>query len=484
MAIKRCIAPSVLFLEILLGASLLCSQEPEFPIYDLRPYLQSLTTTSVLIASQSKEMLVARLEYGPTSAMELKLEDPAPAHDHLFRLEGLEPGTKYYYKVAHGDEVVASEASFRTLPPPGSEVTVAVIGDSGSGTKEQLAIAGLMEEFAPDLLVHAGDIVYELDLPDLFYERFFSVYQQMLLSTCIYPTLGNHDCFLPPDYWLYVFHLPANNPANDESYYSFDAGDAHFATVNSCSGDVAEVERAWLAADMRSTARRWKIVFFHHPPYSDAQHQGDSHVRAQLVPLLEELGVDLVLCGHEHVYERTYPVLRGVIRDGYQDPDYISPRGVLYVVSGGGGGELYDFSPSPEVGLSAVFHSKHHYVALRVTADEIQGKAIGLDRSVLDAFSIRKGPSRPMVRFIRGDANQDGKFVLADCVAILEYLFSVRIPPCLAACDVDASGTLEITDAIHALNFLFRGGPAPTAPFPECGSAAIADDTGCIKACQ
>ena len=476
---------SVLFVATALSVASGLAQDAEpFPLYNLRPYLQSLTSTSVLIVSQSKDKAVAKLEYGLTDKLGTKLIEAEPANDHLFKLEGLEPNTRYFYRVTHIDVTTYPKRSFRTLPDPGGELSLVVIGDSGTASEEQIGISDLMLGYSPQLFLHTGDMVYPYGAPSYYYQKFFKIYPELLAGTCIYPTLGNHDCFVSPDYWLTAFHLPANNPSEDESYYSFDAGDAHFVCLNSCEEDVPRDQLDWLDVDLEATNRKWKIVYFHHPPYSDAIHNGVDVVRAQVVPVFEKHHVDLVLCGHDHVYERTYPVFRSEIRSGYQNPDFVSPGGTIYVVSGGGGAGLYDFIGSPELYLNAFFESVHHFLSIRITPDRIECMAIDTKGQAIDGFSIRKdGEARPF-RFIRGDVDEDSTVNLTDAVTILNVLFTGADPHCKAACDVDGSQSVSITDAVLLLSFLFQGGPAPAAPFPECGAAVDAETTGCRRACN
>ncbi|MBI4605969.1 MAG: metallophosphoesterase [Planctomycetes bacterium] len=454
-----------------------------FPYYNHEPYLQSLTSTSVLIVSQSKLEVVARLQYGLESFSENRIEEESPRYDHLFRLEGLKPDTLYHYRVTHIDQTAFARSTFRTLPEPGSELTVAASGDAGTLSDEQLAIAGLLEKLAPRLLLITGDLVYPYGSPRNYHEKFFEVYEDLLRGTCVYPSLGNHDCWLSPDYWLYAFHTPANNPAGTDAYYSFDAGDAHFVALNTCEGEVPEEQVAWLDQDLAAAQRGWKIVFFHHAPYSNAIHGGTVPVRDAVVPVFERRGVDLVLSGHDHVYERSYPILGGMMRDAFQDPDYVAPRGIIYVVTGGGGAGLYDYFPSPEAHLSAFFRSEHHYVKLRIAPGEIEGTAVSVEGKTLDRFTIRKRGEGASLRFLRGDANEDRDLNLTDGVVVLNYLFTGAPPPCLAASDFDASGTVTISDPIQTFNFLFTGGRPPAPPYPDCGGGAEAPDVGCKGPC-
>jgi hypothetical protein len=471
-----------LILAVLVALPAAAAAAADFPLYNRRPYIQSLTSTSVIIVSQSKIRVAATLFHGLDTSLGTAVDEETPTNDHVFRLEGLLPATTYYYRVRHGG-LVYPIASFRTLPEPGSEVTVAAIGDSGALTREQLAIADLLLERRPDLLLHTGDVVYPYGAPSHYQRKFIGVYAELIASTCFYPTLGNHDCMDSPDYWLYMFHTPANNHGADESYYSFDAGDAHFIALNTCTGEVPEAQLEWLDADLTFTDRAWKIVFFHHAPYSNGAHGGTIEVRDAVVPIFERHGVDLVLSGHDHVYERSYPIREGSTRGGYQDPHYTSPGGTLYVVTGGGGNRLYDWNQTADAHLSAVFLEKHHLLSLRITASEIEGTAIGLEGEAIDRFTLRKGEERPIFRFIRGDSNEDGAVTVADAVSSLGSLFLGVAGTCAAGSDADASGDVSIADPITVLNHLFLGGAPPPYPYPECGEDPAASDAGCTRPC-
>lgn len=459
------------------------ADEEPLPLYNLRPYLQQLTSSSVLILVESKESAIGRLDYGPTEDLGTTLREESPRNDHVFQLEGLEPGTRYYYRVRLEGDTSYPRASFRTLEGPGGEVVLAVIGDSGSLSDQQLAVAAELEALAPDLLLHTGDMAYPYGAPSHYYKKFFKVYERFLGSTCIYPVLGNHDCQVDTRYWLHAFDLPANNPQREETYYSYDAGDAHFTAVNSCDEELAAAQLEWLREDLANTQQRWKIVYFHHPPYSNGPHNGVDTIEAQVVSVLEEHHVDLVLNGHEHVYERTHPVLQGRIVDAFESPRYVSPRGPIYLVTGGGGASLYPFLPSPQIHLNAVFDSIHHYVKIRIRPGSLEVEAIGLDEVLVDRFSIEKEGIPPALNFLRGDTNEDGTVNLTDSVALLGFLFAGEPPPCLAASDVNATRSLDISDAVHLLNHLFQGGPPPAEPFPVCGLDPAANTDGCRAPC-
>jgi tetratricopeptide (TPR) repeat protein len=143
-------------------------------------------------------------------------------------------------------------------------------------------------------------------------------------SVPLYPVLGNHEhhARLYFDY----FSLPGN-----ESWYSFNFGNAHFVVLDSDVDQLSDggEQLAWLEDDLAASAATWKFVNFHHPPFSagGAYHASDRLVRKNILhPIFERHGVDMVICGHDHNYERTKPI--GTNRSGHA---------VTYVVAGNGG---------------------------------------------------------------------------------------------------------------------------------------------------
>lgn len=451
------------------------------PSYDRLPYLQSLTTSDVIVVSQSEQELSARLEYSRDGELIDALEDPSPGHDHVFHLDGLDPDTVYTYKMFHG-EVPFEPSSFRTLPGREGVIRAAVFGDTGLGTEAQRAIASLIEQENVPILIHTGDMAYPLGAPAYYQTNFFKVYESFLGRTCIYPALGNHDCFLSPRYWLDMFHLPASNSLDDESYYSFELGAAHVTVINVCYYDIGEEQLQWIDEDLTQTDAPWKICVLHVPPYSNGAHGGDYTMRQQLVPILEKHQVDLVLQGHEHAYERTYPVREAAVESAQQDPRYTRPGGTIYVITGGGGASLYSFVPTEYVDLSRIFVSLHHYLRLEISPAMIRVEAVNLLGEVFDEFSVSKDGERAPTRFLRGDANNSGSIGLSDAVVILSYLFLGDRAPCLPACDVNRDEELNIVDPVSLLNYLFHGGPPPPPPYPECDIDPEVS-TGCLGLC-
>jgi len=288
--------------------------------------------------------------------------------------------------------------AFRTAPPTGaaSDVRVLLFGDSGWGGPEQIELARLMRREEWDLSIHVGDIAYDHGSESELTERHFRVYAPLFASTPFYPAVGNHDVRAdggrPYDA---AFLWPAPFPG--VRYYEFRWGRIQFVSVDTSSGtdDVSQLRQGsgrqmdWLEEVLRGSAADasvdWIIVFQHHPLYSHAfgisGHELDADLRKRLLPLYERYGVDLVAAGHDHHYERTWP-----IRAGHRVEDGCGP---VHVLTGGGGASRYarDITETP---LVATAQRVYEYVDLDVTADRIRGRTLDRDGQVVDEFTVRR----------------------------------------------------------------------------------------------
>ena len=168
-----------------------------------------------------------------------------------------------------------------------------------------------------------GDNAYERGMDDEYQYAVFDMYPELLRGTVLWPTIGNHDtaqattvpATLP---YLQIFSLPAAAEAGGvasgtEKYYSFDYGNIHFVCLDSMTSDRSPggPMATWLQNDLAATQQQWVVAFWHHPPYSKGSHNSDTEtqlveMRQNFLPILEAGGVDLVLAGHSHSYERSY----------------------------------------------------------------------------------------------------------------------------------------------------------------------------------
>lgn len=340
------------------------------------PYLQSVTVTSAIVIWRTDVPGSSRVDYDVgefTGSIDL----PDPTTEHTITLTDLITGTEVVYRVST-DGVELASGSFRTSPGPDQPFSFAVIGDSGTGSKEQYAVADQMVALDPQLMLHTGDVVYPDGQADGYDPFFFQPYQALARRAPIFPTLGNHDYHTQRGQpYLNAFYLPHNNPANTERYYSFDWGNAHFTALDFNTGPDTD-QIAWLKDDLASTDQPWKIVFYHQAIYSSGPHGHEDWADAKrrlLAPIFEQNKVDVVFNGHDHDYERVQPI-----------------NGVLYIVTGGGGGPLYQVDPQP---FSAYAETTYHTVFVTVEGCILTVLAIKPDGTVFDATTLTKSCPAP-----------------------------------------------------------------------------------------
>ncbi len=455
------------------------------------PYLQALLQTTVEVIWLTDGPSTGRVIYSLESGGDpVSISEAEPSTQHRLKLSGLSPGTAYRYQVADGDRVLTEDGyRFRTSPLPGNgSFRVAAIGDSGSGTSQQIAVAAVIRDIAPDLLLHTGDMIY-LREPD---EVVFGVYGDVLAGACLYPVAGNHDEELD---WKEFFFPP--NAAGDEDrlYYSFDWGSAHFLALDSNDDFQDQAQLDWLAGDLekaRATGIPWIIVIFHKPLYTVGNKVSEAAIlRPALTPYLDRFEVDLVLNGHDHNYQRSHPVREGVVHDGWQSPEFVRPRGTIDVVTGGGGQVLYGENRSADHRFTARFIAAYHALELEISPTRLSVRALSREKQVLDTFDIRKDAPRPEFRFLRGDVDGNGRLEITDAIDVIFYLFGAGVLsggeldcPFVEriVADVDGSGPgPELTDAVVLLSHLFLGGPPPAPPGLACGTVPEADDSWCTR---
>lgn len=338
------------------------------------PFIQSVSSSSAVVAWVSSEPGAGVVEYGRTPRLGRKRRDARTGRRHAVTLSGLRAGATYYYRVVSNGEP-AKTVSFRTAPEgSGSGFTFAVIGDGGDGGEEQRAVAGLLERMRPDFVLHTGDVVYESGAERDYGPHFFRPYRKVIGGVPFFPALGNHDVKTEDGApYLENFYLPSDNPQNTERYYSFDWGNAHFVALDSelyydDGAGSPEEQKAWLKRDLAATRKPWKFVFFHRPPYSSSRHGSDERIRADLEPVFDRYGVDVVFNGHDHDYERTVPI-----------------RGVTYVVTGGGGKSLYEAGKSRWTAFS---RSVYHATQVRVEEGRLTLEAVEPDGTVIDRLVL------------------------------------------------------------------------------------------------
>src|ERR671920_290298 len=240
------------FAQVLRAAGTFLGGDGERNTSPREPYMQGVTANSAVICWVSAGPDAGVVEYGKTPELGRKEAEARIGGRHAVALTGLDSGSTYHYRV-EGVGGSSATGCFRTAPAgDDSRFSFAVVGDSGSGGKGQLAVAALLERLRPDLVLHTGDVVYPAGQERHYDRRFFAPYRNLIKTVPLFPVLGNHD------------------------------------------------------------VRKGNGAFMHRSPYGSSRHGGDEKVREDLEPLFVKHGVDLVFSAHDHVYERTVPIT-GVI---------------------------------------------------------------------------------------------------------------------------------------------------------------------------
>ena len=256
-----------------------------------------------------------------------------------------------------------------TLPVKAGSVKFAVMGDTGSGTKQQRELGDMMVQyhvlFPFEFVLMMGDNVYGSEAPQDFEKKFVEPYKALLdQKVKFYATLGNHDQALEVNY--------QNFNMNGKQYYRFTKGKIAFYSLNSNYMDQKQVQ--WLEDELAHETAEWKVMFFHHPPYSSAKTHGSAgRLREVLEPIFLKYGVDVVLSGHDHVYERMKP-----------------QKGIYYFVSGAGG-KVRAGDVNQQSSLTEKSYDRDlHFMLFEVVGDQMYFQAISRTGETIDSGVITR----------------------------------------------------------------------------------------------
>ena len=357
------------------------------------PFLQSLTSNSIIIAWLTSGEVDSVVEYGPTEAYGSTASDFNWTSHHAITLSGLSPHTVYHYRVKTSAQVLSGDNTFKTAAGPGqTPFTFVVLGDTHAGfhpdtehrywkqaDEGHRAAAGRIMLINPDFYLHTGDLTqhgYDLEA----WDDFFSIEGGLMSRITMFPTPGEQDGKSyyggtpdPSDArhqtYFDTFYLP-----NNERWYSFDYGNAHFISlrIDGSPEDISpgSEQYRWLENDLASTNKLWKIAFFHYPPYSYGPVGSKPEAR-QVHQLFTEYGVKLVFSANDRNYQR-------FVVDG-----------VTYIVTGGGGGatgKLTGGSEFPPVYMEQM----KHVMRVTISGNTLSSVAIRSDPegSEMDPFTL------------------------------------------------------------------------------------------------
>lgn len=405
------------------------------------PYLQTGTSDGLIVRWRSDTASDSRVRVG-TSPVNLTFtfDQPASTTEHIVQVSGLNPQTKYYYSIGSTTQTLSgadNNTYFYTAPVTGTQqpTRVWVIGDAGTGTSSQIAVYNAYRNFTganpTHLWLQLGDNAYSSGTDAEYQANMFNIYPDMLRQSVTWPTLGNHDgasadSATQAGPYYNIFSLPRNGEAGGvasgtEAYYSFDYGNIHFIVLDSqdSSRAVGGPMLSWLESDLQASTADWNIAFWHHPPYTKGSHNSDTEtqlieMRQNALPILEAYGIDLVLTGHSHSYERskfidghygsssTFSAATHVVQTGsgrtddtgaYSKSDIGVPHeGAVYAVAGSSGQTSGGTLNHPAMYLSL---NELGSMVLDVSGLTLDAKFLNNNGTVRDYFTLTKNSTPP-----------------------------------------------------------------------------------------
>jgi len=345
----------------------------------------------------------------------LKFVDQGSKHStqyiHRVHLTNLKPNTTYYYH-AGSSNGWSSVFGFRTVPPQGEAwpLKLAVLGDMGAinarvlKTLQQDAHRGMYHA-----VIHVGDFAYDMyeedgNVGDIFMEQIQPVAGYLPYMTCP----GNHEATYDFLHYRNRFSMP-NYAETSNLHFSFNVGPVHFVSISTevyFYDDIVERVKSqydWLVEDLKAATqpetralRPWIVMFGHRPMYCSNVGANNclvsSMIRAglppsksaipyALEPLLKQYGVDLFLSGHQHSYERIYPIYNYTMAKGSEERPYFNPGAPTHIITGSAGcrEDLTDFLPTQplwsakrldEYGFTRITFLNHTHMTMHQVSDE------------------------------------------------------------------------------------------------------------------
>ena len=432
--------------DVSFDAALAFAPLPAPPGLDLirAPYVQQVTDSHAIVRWRTDRPTPSVVRWGPAIGnLSEQASTPGWTTEHEVEIGPLPAGSSSYYAVGTGSVILAgddAEHVVTTAPTPGSRppIRIWVVGDSGrcgvslAGCVDAGAVRDAYLSFAglerADLWLMLGDNAYTDGTDAEYTAGVFRLFAPQLRDAPVWATPGNHefpvsDSATESGPYYDAFTLPTQGEAGGvasqtEAYYSFDWGNVHFVSLDSTDTPRAPGDPmlTWLAADLAATQQDWVIAFWHHPPYTKGSHDSDTEsdlveIREDVVPILEAHGVDLVLTGHSHSYERSMlidghhgssasfdPALHA--RDaGDGDPagdgEYEKPtlgtapnEGAVFAVVGSSSKDSGPLTTHPVMVRGVNYEGS---LVLDVDGAVLEAAWIDMDGDVQDRFRIRKG---------------------------------------------------------------------------------------------
>jgi 3',5'-cyclic AMP phosphodiesterase CpdA len=267
-----------------------------------------------------------------------------------------------------GAQLLAQPNRFGSSP---DSLKFAVLGDFGTGDREQYEVGEQMAQaratFPFRLVLALGDNMYGSQQPQDFVAKFERPYAKLLAAGVRFQaTLGNHDRQENRHYGPYNMH--------DERYYTYVEGPVRFVVLDTNMLEPRQLE--WAEQTLAAATESWKIVYYHHPLYSNGgRHGSNVELRVVLEPLFVKYGVRVTFAGHEHIYERLTP-----------------QKGITHFVAGSGG-KLRRGDANLAPTSARAFDQDQAFMLVEVDGDVLRFKTISRTGQTVDSGEIPRVPT-------------------------------------------------------------------------------------------
>ncbi|WP_118976201.1 metallophosphoesterase [Taibaiella koreensis] len=430
------------------------------------PYLNAATPNSIVIRWRTDLPAKSRVRFGATAAqLDQVVQDTNAVTEHIIKLTGLTPYTRYFYSIGSLTDTLQGDAAnyFSTLPVAGltdSLIRIGVIGDCGNNSTNQRNVRDQLVNYLGQNYMNAwillGDNAYSSGFDNEYQAEFFNIYKDRFLKqNPLFPAPGNHDYgnstsspsvtnhALAPYYQNFTMPVAGEaggTPSNNPAFYSYDVGNMHFLSLDSYGKeadaslmyDTNGVQVQWIKQDLaNNTNKGWVVAYWHHPPYTMGSHNSDNEgdlvqIRQKFIQILERMGVDLILCGHSHDYERS-KLMKGHygneasfdanvhhlsassgMYDGsanscpYVKDSATNYQGTVYVVSGSAGQLGGQQGSFPHNAMYYSNASNGGSMILEVKGNRLDAKWICADGVIRDQFTMMKDANRKRTYEIDG----------------------------------------------------------------------------------
>ncbi|UJF31492.1 PA14 domain-containing protein [Paenibacillus hexagrammi] len=354
---------------------------------------------------------------------------------HKVLVDGLTPGTAYKYRVGN-DGNWSAAGTFTTEADNENAYDFLYMTDSqGSNTQEYQTWGNTLKNGLSDypnakFLVMTGDEVDAGALESQWLD-YFGQAQDKFMKLPVMAAVGNHEGPYNDNYY-YHFNYPndsIDDPLPPGSVYAFDYGDAHIMVLNTMDIGWDDRQKAsfdqeidWLKREVAETDKKWKIVAFHKAIYSLGNHAIDSDIlalRSKMYPIFDELGIDVVLQGHDHTFMRSYQMyhdkpVENVEKDA--DGNALNPDGTLYMINNSAGKKYYDLKDGVDRYYAATYQQpkKPIYSGIRMTEDSFTiDSYISGEEQPFDTYTIVRKDSKPAPVEQLSATISDGKSLLS-----------------------------------------------------------------------